>query len=253
LPEPPASASAAILNRSTNKVAIAGGVIAALLVLLSLAWFFLRRRKRKAVHEGPTQYPFSFPQTASIRSAPQDRRTSTPGSFFSPGARVEASRSRSYDGLSFDEGAGPTISTGATNERETEAQAESLRVSQYSSSNHLSTSSYPSIARIVRAIETAFHDASASAAEAATEAQAARSDTPANQHTPLPPTPPGSLQQPTATNVNVAPSVIGRISWISCETHETLPRYAEHGSLGSVSLANDSGGPEIGHSNPKYR
>jgi hypothetical protein len=147
---------------------------------------------------------------------------------------------------------------GTTDERETVAQTERSRDSDNLSSN-FTTFPSPSSALIAQAIDTGFHDTFASAAavekaaEAATEAQAARSHTPANQHAPLSLIPPGGLQQPTATYAyNPIPSVAGRISCFPAtyrydvsvtqpypyrdlalaSSYETLPRYAERGSPG---------------------
>jgi hypothetical protein len=188
----------------------------------------------------------------AILSATGDRRSL--GSSFSPGARVDAPRPRSVDGLSLEEGVGPTMSVGTTDERETEA--ERPRDSDCLSSN-FSTFPSPTTAQIVQAISASFHDTFASAAEAektaeaATEALAARSNIPVNQHPPVSLTIPehlGRLQQLTITDAyNPTPSVVGRSSWTSYGTNETLPRYAEHGSPGPVSPY--GGGLEIGHSN----
>ena len=170
-------------------------------------------------------------------------------SSFSPGARVGAPRPRSDDGLSLEEGVGSTMSVGATDERETEAE----RPRDSNLSSNFSAFPSPTTAQIVQAIGASFHDTFASAAEAekaaeaATEALAARSNTAVNQHTPVSlRIPLGRSQQPTVTNpYNPTPSVVGRSSWTSYETNETLPRYAEHGSPGFVGLY--GGGPEIGH------
>jgi hypothetical protein len=170
------------------------------------------------------------------------------------------------------------MSVAITGERETEAQTERSRDS-LSSSSSSDVLSYPShtVALVIQAIKTGFHDifAAEKAAEAATEAQAARSHTPANQHAPLPLIPP-RLQQPTATYAsNPIPSVAGRISCaptihrydvsvtqpypyrdlVLASSYETSPRYAERGSPGQYFSPNttDGGGPEIGYPNPAHR
>jgi hypothetical protein len=135
------------------------------------------------------------------------------------------------------------MSVGTTDERETET--ERPRDSDcLSFSSNFSTFHSPTTAQIVQAISPSFHDTSASAAEAekaaeaATEALAVRSNTPVNQHTPISlMIPLGILQQPTITDAyNPTPSVLGRPSWTSYGTNETLPRYAERGLPGRVSL-----------------